>query len=35
LGRGEALEELAAQVAAGKLGPYTAADRLLAGVRGS
>jgi LAO/AO transport system kinase len=35
LGRGEALEELAAQVAAGKLGPYAAADRLLAGVRGS
>jgi LAO/AO transport system kinase len=34
LGRGEALEELAAQVAAGKLGPYAAADRLLAGVRG-
>jgi LAO/AO transport system kinase len=35
LGRGEALEELAAQVAAGKLGPYAAADQLLAGVRGS
>ena len=34
LGRGEALEELAAQVAAGKLGPYAAADQLLAGVRG-
>jgi LAO/AO transport system kinase len=35
LGRGEVLEELAAQVAAGKLGPYAAADQLLAGVRGS
>ncbi|HEX8133241.1 MAG TPA: methylmalonyl Co-A mutase-associated GTPase MeaB [Actinomycetes bacterium] len=35
LGRGEALEELAAQVAAGKLGPYAAADQLLAGVRGA
>ena len=34
LGRGEALDELAAQVAAGKLGPYAAADQLLAGVRG-
>jgi LAO/AO transport system kinase len=34
VGRGEALDELAAQVAAGKLGPYTAADQLLAGVRG-
>ena len=34
LGRGEALDSLAAQVAAGKLGPYTAADQLLAGVRG-
>jgi LAO/AO transport system kinase len=34
LGRGEALDELAAQVATGKLGPYAAADQLLAGVRG-
>jgi LAO/AO transport system kinase len=34
LGRGEALDELAVQVAAGKLGPYAAADQLLAGVRG-
>jgi LAO/AO transport system kinase len=34
LGRGEALEELAGQVAAGRLGPYSAADRLLAQVRG-
>jgi len=34
LRRGEALDELAAQVAAGKLGPYAAADQLLAGVRG-
>jgi LAO/AO transport system kinase len=34
VGRGEALDELAAQVAAGKLGPYAAADQLLAGVRG-
>jgi LAO/AO transport system kinase len=34
LGRGEALDDLAAQVAAGKLGPYAAADQLLAGVRG-
>jgi len=34
LGHGEALDELAAQVAAGKLGPYAAADQLLAGVRG-
>jgi LAO/AO transport system kinase len=34
LGSGEALDELAAQVAAGKLGPYAAADQLLAGVRG-
>jgi LAO/AO transport system kinase len=34
LGRGEALDELATQVAAGKLGPYAAADQLLAGVRG-
>jgi LAO/AO transport system kinase len=33
LGRGEALDELAAQVAAGKLGPYAAADQLVAGVR--
>jgi LAO/AO transport system kinase len=34
LGRGEALDALAEQVAAGKLGPYGAADQLLAGVRG-
>jgi LAO/AO transport system kinase len=34
LGRGEALDTLAEQVAAGKLGPYRAADQLLAGVRG-
>jgi LAO/AO transport system kinase len=34
LGHGEALETLAEQVAAGKLGPYSAADQLLAGVRG-
>jgi LAO/AO transport system kinase len=34
LGQGEALETLAEQVAAGKLGPYRAADQLLAGVRG-
>ncbi|HEX2373869.1 MAG TPA: methylmalonyl Co-A mutase-associated GTPase MeaB [Actinomycetota bacterium] len=34
LGRGEALDTLAEQVAAGKLGPYSAADQLLAGVRG-
>jgi LAO/AO transport system kinase len=33
LGRGEALDALADQVAAGKLGPYAAADQLLAGVR--
>jgi LAO/AO transport system kinase len=33
LGHGEALETLAEQVAAGKLGPYSAADQLLAGVR--
>jgi LAO/AO transport system kinase len=33
LGRGEALDELAAEVAAGKLGPYAAADQLVAGVR--
>jgi LAO/AO transport system kinase len=33
LGRGEALDTLAEQVAAGKLGPYSAADQLLAGVR--
>jgi LAO/AO transport system kinase len=30
---GEALDTLAEQVAAGKLGPYSAADQLLAGVR--
>jgi LAO/AO transport system kinase len=35
LGRGEALDTLAEQVAAGKLGPYSAADQLLAGVRGT
>jgi LAO/AO transport system kinase len=34
LGHGEALDTLAEQVAAGKLGPYSAADQLLAGVRG-
>ena len=34
LGRGEALDALADQVAAGKLGPYAAADQLLAEVRG-
>jgi len=34
LGRGEALDALAEQVAAGKLGPYSAADQLLAAVRG-
>ncbi|MFL6184186.1 MAG: methylmalonyl Co-A mutase-associated GTPase MeaB [Actinomycetes bacterium] len=34
LGRGEALDTLAEQVAVGKLGPYSAADQLLAGVRG-
>jgi LAO/AO transport system kinase len=34
LGRGEALDSLAEQVAAGKLGPYSAADQLLARVRG-
>jgi LAO/AO transport system kinase len=34
LGQGEALDTLAEQVAAGKLGPYTAAGHLLAGVRG-
>ncbi|HEV8424538.1 MAG TPA: methylmalonyl Co-A mutase-associated GTPase MeaB [Actinomycetes bacterium] len=34
LGRGEALDGLAARVAAGKLGPYAAADQLLAEVRG-
>jgi LAO/AO transport system kinase len=34
LGQGEALETLAEQVAAGKVGPYGAADQLLAGVRG-
>jgi LAO/AO transport system kinase len=33
LGHGEALDTLAEQVAAGKLGPYSAADQLLAGVR--
>jgi LAO/AO transport system kinase len=35
LGRGEALDTLAEQVAAGKLGPYSAADQLLAGVKGT
>jgi GTPase len=35
LGHGEALDQLAEQVAAGKLGPYSAADQLLAGVRGT
>jgi LAO/AO transport system kinase len=34
LGHGEALDTLAEQVAAGKLGPYSAADQLLAGIRG-
>jgi GTPase len=34
LGRGEALDALAEQVAAGKLGPYAAADQLLDRVRG-
>jgi LAO/AO transport system kinase len=34
LGHGEALDTLADQVAAGKLGPYSAADQLLAEVRG-
>jgi LAO/AO transport system kinase len=33
LGHGEALDTLAEQVAAGKLGPYRAADQLLAAVR--
>jgi LAO/AO transport system kinase len=33
LGHGEALDTLAEQVAAGKLGPYTAADQLLVQVR--
>jgi LAO/AO transport system kinase len=33
LGSGEALDSLAEQVAAGKLGPYTAADQLLGQVR--
>jgi LAO/AO transport system kinase len=33
LGHGEALDTLADQVAAGKLGPYSAADQLLAAVR--
>jgi LAO/AO transport system kinase len=33
LGHGEALDTLAEQVAAGKLGPYAAADQLLAAVR--
>jgi LAO/AO transport system kinase len=33
LGHGEALDALAEQVAAGKLGPYSAADQLLAAVR--
>ncbi len=35
LGHGEALDALAEQVAAGKLGPYSAADQLLAAVRGA
>ncbi len=35
LGHGEALDTLAEQVAAGKLGPYSAADQLLADVRGA
>jgi LAO/AO transport system kinase len=34
LGHGEALDTLAEQVAVGKLGPYGAADQLLAGIRG-
>ena len=34
LGHGEALDTLAEQVAAGKLGPYSAADQLLSAVRG-
>jgi LAO/AO transport system kinase len=34
LGHGEALDTLADQVATGKLGPYAAADQLLADVRG-
>jgi LAO/AO transport system kinase len=34
LAHGEALDTLAEQVAAGKLGPYSAADQLLAAVRG-
>ncbi len=34
VGSGEALDTLAEQVAAGKLGPYTAADQLLVQVRG-
>ncbi len=34
LGRGEALDKLAEQVAAGDLGPYTAAEQLLARARG-
>jgi LAO/AO transport system kinase len=33
LGRGEALDQLAEQVATGRLGPYRAADQLLTGVR--
>ena len=33
-GRGEALDQLAERVAVGELGPYSAADRLLARVRG-
>jgi LAO/AO transport system kinase len=33
LGHGEALDTLAEQVAAGKLGPYSAADQLLSAVR--
>lgn len=35
LGHGEALDTLAEQVAAGKLGPYSAADQLLAEVKGA
>jgi LAO/AO transport system kinase len=35
LGHGEALDALAEQVATGKLGPYSAADQLLAAVRGA
>jgi LAO/AO transport system kinase len=35
LAHGEALDTLAEQVAAGKLGPYSAADQLLAAVRGA